>query len=80
MTREPIYYCGWCDKEGGSVKSWKRRFLILYRNRIEYFTKSVDHSSLKGQRRVLLSKARDLTNCCSVLPLQARSCWTIRAP
>ena len=32
IGREPIFYAGWVDKEGGSVKSWKRRFLVLFRS------------------------------------------------
>jgi hypothetical protein len=30
-------YCGWLKKEGGFVKSWKRRWFVLHRGYLRYF-------------------------------------------
>ena len=33
-------HCGWLKKEGGFVKSWKRRWFVLHRGYLRYFCQS----------------------------------------
>lgn len=42
-----IIHQGWLYKEGGSVKSWKKRWFVLKKNKLSYYT-DTDCKDLKG--------------------------------
>lgn len=37
-----VFRVGWMWKEGGVVKSWKRRLFVLYESEIEYYARATD--------------------------------------
>jgi len=59
---DKIFRSGWMYKEGGLVRSWKRRLFILYSNSIEYYT-SVTDESPKGVITL---------DTCTISPVQSR--------
>jgi hypothetical protein len=35
--RDAVFKAGWVEKEGFNVRSWRRRFFVLYADRIDYY-------------------------------------------
>eukprot|EP00727_Mastigamoeba_balamuthi_P014477 m51a1_g9654 hypothetical protein (206) ;mRNA; f:1192652-1193515 len=54
---KPVDKEGWCTKQGGSVKTWKKRWFVLSGNRLYYFKSKTDaeergYIELAGTSRV----------------------------
>jgi len=48
---------GWIEKEGGSTKSWKRRWVVLYEvGRLEYYNNN-KRKEMKRKNRFRRSKS-----------------------
>ena len=45
--KEKCHFSGWMFKEGGSVKSWKKRFVVIWDSYIEYM-EAEDSKKPKG--------------------------------
>jgi serine/threonine protein kinase len=46
---------GWCKKQGGHIKTWKKRWFILRGTTLLYFTKKGSSATEKGRLNILLA-------------------------
>lgn len=49
IARVPPQYGGWLTKQGGSIKTWKRRYCVLKDNELWYYKNEVEAKEPQGK-------------------------------